>query len=1172
MHLLAAATGAVEDGDAVDLGQTPGDIAVLSAADTELTLLAEAQKQRLAEDRQAPTLRLANIMALGHNLSVDLHVERVLSRARLVVVRLLGGRGYWPYGVERLGALEAPVALLPGDDRPDPDLDAWSSLDKDACRRLWRYLAEGGPDNALNCLRYAADLLGRPAAWQEPAPIPRAQPYAAAGGVGPVAPVLFYRAHLQAGNVAAIDMLAEEMAAAGLAPRPVALSSLKDPDSLDLLHRLFAEEPPAVIVNTTGFAARGAEGPGPLDRYDCPVVQAVLSGGAETAWREGTRGLAPRDIAMNIALPEVDGRLISRAVSFKAPSRRDAATECDITRYRPLPDRARFVAQLAANWAKLRRPGRKRIALVLANYPTRDGRIGNGVGLDTPASALGVLRALGAEGLPADGDALMRQLQKARIEGPVFPKSAFEAFLAELPGTVTGTVRERWGLSCRDAVIPALLFGDIAVAIQPSRGYDIDPASSYHDPALPPPPAYLAFYGWLRRGFAADAVVHLGKHGNLEWLPGKALALSEDCFPDAVLGPLPNLYPFIVNDPGEGAQAKRRTHAAIVDHLTPPLTRAESHGPMVELERLVDEYYQAATLDPRRLPVLASDIRDLAERGGLAVDCGIRPEDDETAALGKLDGYLCELKELQIRDGLHVFGVSPDGRLRRDLLVAAMRSRLLPALMADLGIETGEDLAAPWTGPRPAFLAGDALWRTAGDTLERLEAAMARLAEGADTAPGPESAAALGFLGETLAPALDSSGEAEIRGLKAGLAGRFIEPGPSGAPTRGRPDVLPTGRNFYSVDTRAVPTPASAQLGWHSAVLLVERHVRDHGEWPRALALSAWGTSTMRTGGDDIAQALALMGVRPTWDAVSGRVTGFEIVPRDVLDRPRIDVTLRISGFFRDAFPGLIDLFDSAVRAIARLAEDDNPLYTPEGDGFREATWRVFGSMPGAYGAGLQALIDEGGWDGPEDLARAYIAWGGYAYGAGEEGKPAHRAFERRLARVEAVVHNQDNREHDLLDSDDYYQFEGGLTAAAALLSGRRPAVYHNDHTRPERPRIFNLEEEIARTVRARAANPKWIRGVMRHGYKGAFEIAATVDYLFAFAATTGAVRDHHFEMLFDAYIRDEAVREFMERSNPAALRETAARFLEALDRGLWRPRANFGYDLLRSLASGERP
>ena len=1172
MHLLAVTSGAVEEGEAVDLGQTPGEIVILSAADTELALLADAQRRRLEEDPCAPTLRLANIMALGHNLSVDLHVEHVLCRARLVVVRLLGGRGYWPYGVERLGALEAPVALLPGDDRADPELSAFSSLDADACRRLWCYLAEGGPDNALNCLRYAAHLLGRPASWQEPAALPRAQPYTVVPGTGPVAPLLFYRAHLQAGNVAAIDMLAREMAAAGLAPRPVAISSLKDPDSLHLLTHLFAEEPPAVIVNSTGFAARGADGPGPLDRYDCPVIQAVLSGGAESVWREGARGLSPRDIAMNIALPELDGRLISRAVSFKAPRRRDAATECDITRYCPVPDRARFVAELAANWARLRQPGRKRVALVLANYPTRDGRIGNGVGLDTPASALVILRALGAKGVPVDGDTLMRRLQQSRTEGPVFSERAFRAFLDDLPTGAAAAVRDRWGLPCQHMTIPALLFGDIAVAVQPSRGYDIDPASSYHDPALPPPPAYLAFYGWLRRDFGAHAVIHLGKHGNLEWLPGKALALSRDCFPDAVFGAMPNLYPFIVNDPGEGSQAKRRTHAAILDHLTPPLTRAGSHGPMVELERLVDEYYQAAALDPRRLPLLARAILDLAGQDGLAADCGIRPEDGEEAALSKLDGYLCELKELQIRDGLHVFGTSPQGRQRRDLLVAAMRAQLLPALTADLGLELGENLAAPWTGPRPAFLAGNGIWRTTGDTLERLETAMERLVESVDTAPGPESATALGFLKETLAPALDQSGGAEIAGLKAGLAGRFVEPGPSGAPTRGRPDVLPTGRNFYSVDTRAVPTPAAAQLGWHSAALLIERHVRDHGEWPRALALSAWGTSAMRTGGDDIAQALALIGVRPTWDSGSGRVTGFEIVPRRVLDRPRVDVTLRISGFFRDAFPGLIDLFDSAVRAVAGLDEHDNPLYTPGEDGFREATWRVFGSMPGAYGAGLQALIDEGGWNGPEDLARAFVTWGGYAYGAGEEGKPAHRAFERRLACVEAIVHNQDNREHDLLDSDDYYQFEGGLAAATALLSGRRPAVYHNDHTRPERPRIMSLEEEIARTVRARAANPKWIRGVMRHGYKGAFEIAATVDYLFAFAATTGAVRDWHFEMLFDAYIRDEAVRAFMERSNPAALRETAARFLEALDRGLWRPRANFGYDLLQSLASGERP
>ncbi len=1173
MHLLTAAPGAQADGEAVDLGQTPGDIAVLSAADTDLALLADAQRRRLAEDPAAPTLRLANIMALGHHLSVDLHVERVLGRARLVVVRLLGGRGYWAYGVERLGALDAPVALLPGDDRADPELDACSSLDAAARHRLWRYLVEGGPENALGFLRYAAHLLGRPTVWREPAPIPRAQLWeAAAKGAGPPAPILFYRAHLQAGNVAAIGMLADELAAAGLAARPIAISSLKDPASLALLERRFAAEPPAVIVNTTGFAASAAGGPGPLDAYDCPVIQAVLSGGAEAEWRAGARGLAPRDVAMNIALPEVDGRLISRAVSFKAASRRDAATECDIARYRPLPDRARFVARLAANWARLRRPGKKRIALILANYPTRDGRIGNGVGLDTPASALALLRALGARGLPADGDALMRRLQQSRREGPVWPAAAVRAFVETLPAAVTRTVRERWGPLARDVTIPALRFGDVAVAIQPSRGYDIDPASSYHDPALPPPPAYLAFYGWLRREFAADAIIHVGKHGNLEWLPGKSVALSEECFPDAVLGPVPNLYPFIVNDPGEGSQAKRRIHAAIVDHLTPPLTRAEAYGPLLELERLVDEYYQAAALDPRRLAPLAADILELAERTGLAADCGIGKGDGAADALGKLDGYLCELKELQIRDGLHVFGRAPGGRQRRDLLVAILRPRLLPALAADLGLELDDDLARPWTGPRPGFLAGEALWRTAGDTLERLEAAMARLVEGAADPPGPESAAALAFLCDELAPALDRSGAAELAGVRAGLAGRFIAPGPSGAPTRGRPEVLPTGRNFYSVDVRALPTPAAARLGWRSAALLVERHARDHGEWPRALALSVWGTSTMRTGGDDIAQALALMGVRPTWDAGSGRVIGFEVVPREALDRPRVDVTLRISGFFRDAFPGLIDLFDGAAQAVARLDEPDNPLYTPEGEGFREATWRVFGSMPGAYGAGLQALIDEKGWEGPEDLARAFLAWGGWAYGAGEEGRPARAEFERRLARIDAVAHNQDNREHDLLDSDDYYQFEGGLAVAAAMLSGRRPAVYHNDHTAPERPRVRTLEEEIARTVRARAANPKWLAGVMRHGYKGAFEIAATVDYLFAFAATTGAVRDHHFDALFEAYVRDPKVSGFMAASNPAALREMAARFLEALERGLWRPRANFGYDLLRSLARGERP
>jgi cobaltochelatase CobN len=485
--------------------------------------------------------------------------------------------------------------------------------------------------------------------------------------------------------------------------------------------------------------------------------------------------------------------------------------------------------------------------------------------------------------------------------------------------------------------------------------------------------------------------------------------------------------------------------------------------------------------------------------------------------------------------------------------------------------------------------AGGGAWRSAGDTVERLEALARALVAGARR-PGPgwkRTRAVLGWVETSLAPAVEACGAAELQGLLAGLDGRFVAPGPSGAPTRGRPEVLPTGRNFYSLDTRAVPTPAAWQLGWKSAQLLVERHAQEHGTYPRRMALSAWGTANMRTGGDDVAQALALMGVRPQWDVKSGRVVGFEILPASLLDRPRVDVTLRVSGFFRDAFPNLIALVDSAARAVAALDEpaEANPLAqrvkadrarleaagVPAEAAERRASYRVFGAKPGAYGAGLQALIDERGWRDERDLAEAYLAWGGFAYGAGAEGAAEHGLFRERLAGVEAVVQNQDNREHDLLDSDDYYQFEGGLAVAVRHLAGAAPAVYHNDHSRPETPRIPTLEEEVARIVHARAANPKWLKGVMRHGYKGGFEMAATVDYLFAFAATARAVRDHHFDAVYDAYLGDAASLAFLEAHNPDALAEIAGRLGEAIDRGLWRPQRNSLRERLDQLAVRRR-
>ncbi len=1240
MHLLAAQPGGIADGsEAVDLGQSPGEIVILSAADTELAALAAA-RARLGPDY--PSLRLANLMNLTHNLSVDAYVDGVIARARVVIVRLLGGVAYWPYGVERIvevaRARGIRLALLPGDDQPDPELDGLSTLERTARHRLWQYAVHGGPRNADHLLAHAADLLGHDFPWREPAPLLPAgllddgvdMPEGA-----PVAALVFYRALVQAGNLAPVEDLRAALRARGVAVLPVYVQSLKDPVSAELLRRKLDETRPDVILNATAFAVStpgGSRIETPFDVADCPVMQVVFSGGTEEAWREGMSGLSSRDIAMNVALPEVDGRILTRAVSFKAEARFDPATELSVVRYESVADRIDFVADLAAAWARLRRTAKsnRRIAVVLANYPNRDGRLGNGVGLDTPAGVIEALGALRAEGyglaeVPGDGAALIARL----LDGPTNAAAGwrraspetlsladYEMFLAEMPAAARRAVVERWGppekdpffrpgaVDCGAFALPVLRLGNVVVAVQPARGYNIDPKSSYHDPDLPPPHGYLAFHAWLRRDFDAHAIIHFGKHGNLEWLPGKALALSRNCFPEVALGPLPHLYPFIVNDPGEGAQAKRRASAVIVDHLTPPLTRAESYGPLKQLETLVDEYFEAAGMDRRRLPVLAAEILSLAESIGLDVDVGYGAGDDEAARLGKLDAYLCDLKEMQIRDGLHVFGRSPEGRLLDDLLVALVRvprgtgeagdASLARALAADLKFDGFDpldcDAAAAWAGPRPAVLAGllDDAWRTAGDTVERLEVLASALVSGraiADRA-WTVTRAVLAEVADRIRPAVESSGVAEIAGLLRGLDGRFVDPGPSGAPTRGRPEVLPTGRNFFSVDTRAVPTPAAWRLGWHSASLIVERHLQEEGDWPRSIAISAWGTANMRTGGDDIAQALALIGARPRWDSGSGRVAGFEIIPLEMLDRPRVDVTLRISGFFRDAFPAQIDLFDSAVSAIAALDEpsDSNPIALRvsqdivrlEGDGVapeaarRRALARVFGAKPGAYGAGLQALIDERGWRDEGDLARAYVAWGGYVYGGGRGGEAEHGLFHDRLAAIELVLHNQDNREHDLLDSDDYYQFEGGLAVAARHASGRQPAIYHNDHSRPESPKVRTLEEEVARVVRARVVNPKWIEGVMRHGYKGAFEMAATVDYLFAFQATARVVRDHHFDLVYDAYLGDARVREFLETNNPAAAREIAERLLEASDRGLWRPRRNATRAELEALAAAE--
>ena len=1218
MHLLAATPGSIYDGkEPVDLGQTPADVVIISAADTELAALSDARAQIDAP----PTLRLASMMHLMHPMSVDLHIGECASKSKLVIARVLGGVGYWKYGAEqyaaRLHDAGVPLALLPGDDKPDEELRRLSTVSDEDYDALWAYCVEGGPENAQNLLRYAKSMLDGSDKPSAASPLLRAGVYWPGAGISglsaaqdgwtdgaPIVPIIFYRALVQGAGLHPINRLTKALLKEGLNPLPLFVASLKDPVSVATLEQVFTAAPPSVILNCTSFAVgsphAGDNSPkNPLTMpaaNDAPIFQTVLAGSTEEAWASGLTGLSGRDIAMNVALPEVDGRILSRAISFKGEAYFDEATECPIATYRAQGDRIGFAAKLAANWAKLRgvSAADRNVALVLANYPNKDGRLANGVGLDTPQATVNTLNALAdagysVEDAPSDSDVLMKTIMSGPTNwltdradkegGETLPLDIYQKHFDALPFDVKEQITTRWGAPEDDPFLTPDGFklsifklGNATVGVQPARGYNIDPTDTYHSPDLAPPHNYLAFYIWLRHVQGAHAIVHMGKHGNLEWLPGKAIALSENCMPEAVFGPTPHIYPFIVNDPGEGTQAKRRAQAVIIDHLTPPLGRAETYGPLKDLEALVDEYYEAAGIDPRRIAYLRREILSMTSSTGLDKDAGLSG-DDEDGDLAKLDSYLCELKEAQIRDGLHIFGSSPLGDLERDLAIALVRvprgdgkdgdASLIRALATDCGVDIDPldcDMGTAYTGPRHKFLEsmGTDTWRSNGDTIERLEMLAQNAIQWSET---PEHFKATALVLETLhnevMPNLRSCGPAEMNGLLTALNGKFVAPAPSGAPTRGRLDVLPTGRNFFSVDSRAVPTPTAWALGWKSANLLIEKHLQTHGDWPRTMLLTAWGTANMRTGGDDIAQALALMGVKPKWDSANRRVTGFEVLPEGVLGRPRVDVTLRISGFFRDAFPQLISLVDSVAKAVMALDESEgqNPAAArakAEGN-----TSRVFGSKPGAYGAGLQAMIDERLWADKADLAEAYLEWGSYAYGAGVEGERDRAGFETRLKQTEAIVQNQDNREHDILDSDDYYQFEGGAAAAVSTLQGQDRPIYHNDHSRPERPVIRTLDEEIGRVVRSRVVNPKWIDGVKRHGYKGAFEMAATVDYLFAFAATTGAVKNHHFDLVDSAFLEDDETREFIADHNPSALIEMAERFQEAIDRGLWIPRSN---------------
>ncbi len=1271
----------------------------VTTADTEILATAAAVGQLPDE---FPEVRCANpgaVLASDH----DAFVEDVLAGARVVLCRILGGRRGWVGGFdllrERCAARGIALLALGGEAAPDAEMTGLSLAPAGAVGQAGEYLRHGDVDNVEQLLRFLADtFLLEGFGFDAPREVADLGVYLPGVGDVPLARALlghdptrptvgicFYRSHRLTGNTAFVDALCGALHDAGANSIAVWSYTLRrDRDGHVPALALLDGHVDALVTTMLATGGSGAadtaaaagEGVGEqwqewdataLAALDVPVIQAVCATGSRATWLESDSGLSPLDAATQVAIPEFDGRILGGVISFKERSAEDSPVGVPVPSYVPDPERCARVAGLAVQCARLRAlpASQRRVALLLTSFPTKHAKVGMAVGLDTPASALRLLDALHDDGMRVErpfehGDELMHALIASGGHDPEFltddqmaastlrlPVALYLDWYATLPASMREAIEERWGpppgdryLDGEDFVIAGIELGNVLVMIQPPRGYGEDPVGIYHDPELPPTHHYLACYRWLRGSWGADAIVHLGKHGTLEWLPGKMLALSAECAPDAALGDTPLIYPFVVNDPGEGVQAKRRAHAVIVDHMVPPMMRADSYDEIAELEAMLDEYARLEILDPPKLPALAARIWAGIEKANLQSDLGVSERPDDLGALVEhIDGYLCEVKDIQIKDGLHVLGLAPTGDQLRGLTAAMLRlgSGDVPGLRRAVGAAFGLDeealVAAPG-GPAPAPAApttSAAVVRSttpsaapgpsaagtpsaagglrskrphtgrfgpdplalverfpgpaasAGDLVDRLEAAQMALLDALAVAEWDADAVeaicldvlgrndagvqrALRFAATEVVPRIRQTPD-ELLHIVAALHGRHVPAGPSGAPTRGRLDVLPTGRNFYSVDPRALPSELSYEVGCKLADALLERHREDTGELPKMVGLVAWGTAAMRTQGDDVAEILALLGVRPTWHPESQRVTGIEVVSLAELGRPRIDVTVRISGFFRDAFPHLVALLDDAVCSVAALDEPDEQnfvaaharadaerLATELGvqPAWRRATTRIFGSKPGAYGAGLLQLLDARDWRDDADLAAVYEAWGGFAYGRGLDGAAAAEPMRDCYARIEVAVKNVDSREHDILDSDDYYQYHGGMIATVRALTGRDPAAYLGDSSDPSRVVARTLSEETRRVFRARVANPRWIASMIRHGYKGAAELSATVDYLFGYDATAGVAEDWMYEQVAAKYLLDDDVAAFMARSNPWAARGIAERLLEAAERGMW--------------------
>ena len=1243
-------------------------ILFVTTADTDL-LTADRALEGLPAD--FPEVKAFN----PANLPADSGQQEILAAAAdadVVVLRLLGGKRAMPEAFDPLVRLchekGIPLIACPGHQEWDQELVTACNVPPSELDAVFSYMIRGGVPNFQNLFLFLSDsYLGSEYGHEAPADVPWEGVYHPDEPDGmdakdfverrfqpdrPSIAVLFYRAHWMSGNLQTVDALVRRFEDLGANVLPVYSFSLKhNPEGNGEVNRTFSEilcdsngdSRVHCIVNTMGMSmtdlqqdgATFATGPQVdyLDQLNVPVIQGIFSTAKESEWEESSLGLGPIDTAMSVALPEFDGRIITVPISFKEEvaseaSGRGGKMDARLQRNLPRPDRIDFLARLSVKWAALRlKPNsEKRIAIILSNYPTKDARVGNAVGLDTPASVINVLNAMKNAGyhvtdIPADGDELVHRIiercsndtdtlteEQLRLAAGHVSAKQYREWFGSFPKQVQDELTEAWGeppgqvyRTGDDLAIAGIDMGNVFVGLQPPRGFGENPIAIYHSPDLAPTHHYVAYYRWVRDVFKADAMVHVGKHGTMEWLPGKGIGLSNACYPEVTLEDVPLFYPFIINNPGEGAQAKRRAHATIIDHLIPPMTTADSYGDIARLEQLMDEHYQCQTLDPAKLPLLEGQIWDMVRQADLDRDLGVdeQPEDFGEFIL-HIDGYLCELKDAQIKDGLHTLGEVPKDEQMIGLLSSLTRldTGEIPSLRRSLAEAMGLDYtslldepALPAVDPVPTPLndGEDSPIRTQGDLLERLEGlsrsayslmdassfkseGVAGTVEQLLGAKDAQTNAVLNYVADTLHPALLRTTD-EIDNLLRGLNGQFVPAGPSGAPTRGMSNILPTGRNFYSVDPKTIPSPTAWEMGVGLADALLAVYMEEEAAYPEMVGLVIWGTSAMRTHGDDIAQVFSLMGVKPVWQQESRRITGLEVIPLAELGRPRIDVTVRISGFFRDAFPNLIDLIDQAVQLVASLDEspEENMIVkhlmedrasdladqqsaglSTTDLGSSPSLYRIFGSKPGTYGAGILAAIDERNWESVQDLAEVYTAWGGYAYTRQDFGVHARDQFRRRFGQIVVAAKNQDNREHDIFDSDDYMQYHGGMIATVRALTGKNPQQFFGDSSDPTRARVRKLEDEARRVFRTRVVNPKWIDSMKRHGYKGAFELSATVDYMFGYDATAQVIEDWMYENVTESYVLDPETQEFFQQSNPWALRDIVERLLEAIERGMW--------------------